>query len=354
MRKIILGISFACGLNTMYCQNLIPNPSFEEVNEIDNIYCRTYSDFNRKIDHWTSPTLSSPDIIHESYIDRMRMMGGKRARKGVVIKPLKPKTGSVIIGMKVYGCVPANAHCREYIHVKTLEKLKKGQCYEYSYFANPLTSGNRINNMGVAFSEIEVDQPYGEGVLNLGNRFGAKEIIKPGPGNWEEVKGIVKATGDWNYMVIGNFFHDSETKEIPSAANGYPWGYYLIDDVSLVQVSCKNGKSDLEQDDITTTFYFKTNSDALSNNQILELRAFFENVKDLNFKSIEIIGHADEDGDYSFNHDLSIRRANALAQLLVGYGYPMEDIIIAGHGELKPKSKDDKSENRRVEVKIAF
>jgi len=337
----------------MLGQNLIPNHSFEKVLKVDNYFCPSYYVFNAKINGWSSPTQSSPDIIHEPFIEKMTSGPTSKIRENFFIKPLKPKSGKVFVGIKVYGCVPENTHCREYLQVKTLERLKIGQCYEYSYWTIPLTNGSRINNMGVAFSETKVEEILIEEVLDLGNRYGEEEIIKPGPGKWQQIKGIIKATSEWNYMVIGNFFHDFETDEIPYR-DGYPWGYYLVDEVSLSPVNCNTGKPISKPIDLKKTVYFESNHSNLDDSQFKQLQNFLNQIRDMDYTSIDIIGHADEDGGSKFNRDLSLKRANNVALHIIEFGVIEDTLRISGDGEYKPKSQVDKSKNRRVEIVVVF
>ena len=344
---------FFSAANEVYCQNLIPNHSFEKVTKIDSFFSRNYTTFNEKMSDWSSPTQSSPDIIHEPYIEKMYMEGTNNIRKNFLIKPLKPKTGKIFVGIKVYGCVPANTHCREYLQVRTLQKLEIGQCYEYSFWTNPLTNGSRINNMGVAFSEDKVNNIQIEEVLDIGNRHGEENIIHPGPGKWQQIKGMISASAEWKYMIIGNFYHDFETEEIQNK-EGYPWGYYLVDEVSLIPINCQTGKPIKMQKDLNVTVYFDTNSTKLEEEQIIKIQGLIKNLKEVKYTSIEIIGHADEIGEVGFNQALSVRRANVIANYLSAHGNIIAELRTSGNGEEKPSSLSDNSKNRRVEIKVVF
>ena len=347
MKGSILIVLYVILGNVLNAQNLIPNPSFEEVIIVDSFFSRNYKAFNAKIEGWTSPTQSSPDIIHEPYIETMCADGTNRVRKNFDIKPLKPRTGKVFAGIKVFGCDRHNTHCREYLQIKTKKPMQRGKCYEFSYFTNPLTNGSRINKMGVAFSYKIVNDIELDGVLELSNRFGENDIITPGPGNWQEVKGTIKAKDDWNYMIIGNFFYDYETEEIPNKT-GYRWGYYLVDDVSLVEIDCKTEKPIFKQNSIVV--YFDSNKSMVSAEQKAELQNFLRDVE-YDKSRLEIIGHADEDGNEEFNQQLSLKRANAVKKILVETGINSESVVIRAMGEKAPISKNEKQKNRRVVVR---
>jgi outer membrane protein OmpA-like peptidoglycan-associated protein len=67
-----------------------------------------------------------------------------------------------------------------------------------------------------------------------------------------------------------------------------------------------------------------------------------------------IEGHADARGSESYNHDLSERRANAVADALFRQGIAANRISVVGLGEQYPVASNDtasgQQENRRVEV----
>lgn len=74
---------------------------------------------------------------------------------------------------------------------------------------------------------------------------------------------------------------------------------------------------------------------------------------------IEIGGHTDSIGTSAFNKDLSLRRAKAVQNALLGVvkgNNAKERIVAAGYGSLKPLATNDseagRAQNRRTEVKI--
>jgi len=87
---------------------------------------------------------------------------------------------------------------------------------------------------------------------------------------------------------------------------------------------------------------------------INEIVKLMNKYPDLKFR---IEGHTDSDGDDSFNHDLSEKRAVAINSLLVEHGIDSERLESKGLGESKPVSEnttpEGKANNRRVEfIKI--
>ncbi|MEM8654223.1 MAG: OmpA family protein [Pseudomonadota bacterium] len=72
--------------------------------------------------------------------------------------------------------------------------------------------------------------------------------------------------------------------------------------------------------------------------------------------TVQIVGHTDSDGDAAFNQQLSERRANAVADVLLAQGVPFNRVQTFGRGESQPIATNataaGKQQNRRVEIVI--
>ncbi len=72
---------------------------------------------------------------------------------------------------------------------------------------------------------------------------------------------------------------------------------------------------------------------------------------------VRVEGHTDSVGSDAYNMDLSIRRANAVKNLLVQRGVTENRIDAVGYGKTMPVATNDteagRQKNRRVEIKIA-
>lgn len=73
-------------------------------------------------------------------------------------------------------------------------------------------------------------------------------------------------------------------------------------------------------------------------------------------QSITIVGHTDSVGDKSYNQSLSEKRAQGVAEYLIGNGVPASVITTSGKGELDPVASNDtnngRAMNRRVDIDI--
>ena len=91
--------------NCILAQNLVPNPGFEIVSEVNNNWVKGKSEFNTQMRYWSSPNFGSPDILFTQTIDNMSPV-----RKGVDMSQHKPRSGNVMAGIKTYGCKSNNPH----------------------------------------------------------------------------------------------------------------------------------------------------------------------------------------------------------------------------------------------------
>lgn len=72
--------------------------------------------------------------------------------------------------------------------------------------------------------------------------------------------------------------------------------------------------------------------------------------------TVQVVGHTDSTGSASYNQTLSVRRANAVADVLIQGGVPTGRIRAIGRGEDQPVASnltpEGRAQNRRVEIVI--
>ena len=75
-----------------------------------------------------------------------------------------------------------------------------------------------------------------------------------------------------------------------------------------------------------------------------------------NKTTMMIEGHTDSTGSADYNQQLSLNRANAVRNYLVGYGVDSRRVTTQGFGESQPIATNDtaqgRQQNRRVELRI--
>ena len=68
-----------------------------------------------------------------------------------------------------------------------------------------------------------------------------------------------------------------------------------------------------------------------------------------------VAGHTDSTGTSEYNQDLSMRRANAVADYLkANHGITPRRLITKGHGELKPIASNDDEHGRALNRRVEF
>jgi OOP family OmpA-OmpF porin len=71
---------------------------------------------------------------------------------------------------------------------------------------------------------------------------------------------------------------------------------------------------------------------------------------------IDVIGHTDSTGPEDYNMDLSVRRAQAVADYIISEGIDASIIDVSGEGESNPIASNDtregRAENRRVDIHV--
>lgn len=101
---------------------------------------------------------------------------------------------------------------------------------------------------------------------------------------------------------------------------------------------------------------FATDSAALSGGLQNDLRNLAASLNRYPNTTVNVIGHTDSDGASSYNLDLSQRRAQAVASVLVNSGVNSGRIRAIGRGEDQPIASNltaaGKQQNRRVEIVI--
>ena len=101
---------------------------------------------------------------------------------------------------------------------------------------------------------------------------------------------------------------------------------------------------------------FATDSFAVRSDLTRDLNTVASNLQAYPNSTIQIVGHTDSDGDAAYNQQLSERRANTVADVLLDAGIPFARLQTFGRGESQPLASNldpaGKSQNRRVEIVI--
>ncbi len=152
-----------------------------------------------------------------------------------------PKTGSNYMGLYVYS---NNFTVREYLEQQLVIPLKSGKSYCISYYVS-LAEVSRwaISNLGVCFTSniLQNTQPFPPNDLYLTPSIENPQIIQDTL-NWIKLGGVYNASGNENFITIGNFRNDNNTnlsqiKPLLSPTLAANIAYYYIDDISVVEIN---------------------------------------------------------------------------------------------------------------------
>jgi outer membrane protein OmpA-like peptidoglycan-associated protein len=101
---------------------------------------------------------------------------------------------------------------------------------------------------------------------------------------------------------------------------------------------------------------FDFDSAALRDTARANLREFATRMQDFEDTRVLVVGHTDAQGAADYNRDLSERRADAAAAVLMEQGVAADRIVSVGRGETEPVATNEteagRQQNRRVEVAI--
>ena len=233
--------------------NLVNNPSFE-----DTINCPTglYNELGK---YWfQSIEQSTTDFYHRcfnNYSPDSNIVGIPRFNNRFF---QFPHTGNAFIGIvttnlfssnpQVSGDSSISLDYRETIAIKIKNILTKDKKYCGSFFANLANgSGYAIKTLGILLNaDSLIDNtlingyyypwyPYPAQIVNKGS-------VLNDTMNWVKVEGSFVAQGNEKYLHIGNFNKLGECGTVTHIPPRWNTGidsmaYYLIDDVSLVELS---------------------------------------------------------------------------------------------------------------------
>ncbi|WP_163849841.1 OmpA family protein [Pseudooceanicola aestuarii] len=101
---------------------------------------------------------------------------------------------------------------------------------------------------------------------------------------------------------------------------------------------------------------FATDSAELTGTLRTDLRTVAASLNQYPQTTVQVIGHTDNTGEASYNQQLSARRANSVASVLLSNGVSSSRVQAFGRGEDQPRASnltpDGRAQNRRVEIVI--
>lgn len=386
VRIVFLFISFLLITQKIYAQNMVVNPSFEEINNCP--YTMNQLKFAK---NWFpfGTADPSPDLFHSC--DYNGPMGVPKN----IFGNQKARTGKAYIGMITYLTSKSGkgwkfpANHREYIMVQLTKPLVAGNNYYAEMWVNLSENCEfAINSIGMYFTK---DLPYLDWqALNLGyykpQVNSNLETLIEDLNKWVKVSGTFIAKGDELALTIGNFYSDTKIT-IKKTKRKFPYqnekipknqrpqiAYYFIDDVKVQPVDPNEPiypeeilvrKNTTTVDDyfgpviigkkvILQNVYFKFDKADFLPDSYAELDKLYDYLKQNKHIKIQIDGHTDKMGTDEYNIKLSFQRAKAVYDYLKWKGINEYRLEYKGYGSSLPIVANDSDENRAINRRVEF
>lgn len=205
LSKLWFSVAIMLSSYSMHAQNLIPNAGFELYDVCPEEYTVVGQRF--RLPGWFSPSKGTPDYFNScsrgSAGVPVNLMGHQWAKEGVAYIGLVLAEDPGYSGKKI--------NEREYVTTKLNSTLKKDSLYILSfYYAVAPNSTYNINRLGICFSE---KKPKCKKILNCNPQIALDTALNDTiAGQWQLVIDTIKASGNENFLSIGNFYSDEQLK----------------------------------------------------------------------------------------------------------------------------------------------
>lgn len=223
----ILLFSFLIGTQTLFGQNLVPNPDFN-----DFTWCPGGRGLLGWAVPWYSPNRNTSDFCH-SCSGSPSYSGVPDNRWGIQ----DPYAGEGYAGIRTWISTEvfvAGKNYREYLAVELTDTLRKGDTYFLSFqLSVGDNAGYFSDDIGMFLSP---DTIASDTILTFSPQLAnADGNVLTNMDEWIEIAGQFVAEGGERFLVIGNFKVDEETTLIPRPENDtlFKTTYFFIDEVKV-------------------------------------------------------------------------------------------------------------------------
>jgi len=229
--SILLGCLLFVAMAPCQAQNLVPNPSFEQIDSCPVFPALTGFQPGAIPDHWFSFNVT-PDYFN-ACVDTVSSVPSN------VFGYQEAFDGQAYVGMATF--LPGEY--REMVGAELLLPMLIGETYYASFYVNAAHGGIQpfdigSSNIGMLFTmnpyEWVFDMP-GYGLRNYSQVYSASVITDTL--GWTLVSGSFVADSAYRYLVIGNHFQNALTDTAfigPSPWDiYYGWAYSLVDQVCV-------------------------------------------------------------------------------------------------------------------------
>lgn len=347
MIKKILGSLFLLLFLVNYSQgqNLIPNNSFEEIKMCPNDYTMPYQQIKTKV--WYSPTSGTPDVF-------AACGGPKVSTPKNYVGFAYPVDGDNYVGLFAGKPNQSDSSCyREYLTCKLKANLKKGRKYLFSFYARPSSlSKYKLDELSFTFTKESPGSSSDQILKNIPFLTAKADSLKE-KDEWEHFSYEFTATGNENYLTIGNFFPPTNSNKTKYKTRENVKGgwitYYLYDEFVLHEESIQPlNNYELNEPFSISSVYFDFDSSVPYNEAQNGLSGLINYLLQNPELRLIINGYTDNMGPEIYNQNLSVERARSIKTIIVNSGIDSLRIETHGFGYKNMISNKD-SLNRRTE-----
>lgn len=331
-------------------QNLVENPSFESFLECPD----HLGNFGEDLRYWSVPTQGTTDYFNACSLSMgvpTNFMGEQTA-----------KLGEAYLGFYMY----APEDYREYIQGELKVPLQNGITYALSFYISLAENSDyAVRDFDFLLSTKPIGIKIKKGLSKLqlskieGNDFTLGEILGDeyitDENSWTMISTTFVAKGSERFITIGNFKNNATTRRQrlvkEKNVNG---AYYFLD---MIYIAEGVQSYALDEAHIFENVLFDFDEFCLAEKGGHEITRVFNYLQSDSTLQIVINGYTDNLGTLSYNSELSVKRAKAVAGRLIQLGLAGNRITRNGFGATKPlgnnEDKEGRARNRRVEFIIS-
>ena len=290
----VLILCFIVQINVLKGQNLVPNPSFEEYDQLptgDGKMTGFVKDWENACTSIGGYPNATPDYLHTKGKNF-----GKLGEEYFAV--IDAHTGKAIVGLSTYNSYAESENFREYICVPLSAPLIAGKNYRCSFWLTngkkPIRCDKVSNGIGIALTNERLIQKTSE-LLITKPAWILLEGFKNT--NWVELKFDYKAKGGERWLTVGNFLDDANTIRYKVYPNNGDCSYYFFDDFDVhqsdellkdtVNKAVKSGEGNIPKVKVKDS-YQKLNRQINNTNDVIVDKDSF---------LLEVWDHREEDGD---------------------------------------------------------
>ena len=228
MKKLLLFITLFYLFQTNAQQNLVLNPSFEDVS--GNLNCSFYGGQTIPITNWSSGSQGTTDAYSTSVAISCQMhpLNPQTANQA-------PRTGNNY--MAFTNGLALTSNYREYIRGRLSQPLVVGTMYNIEFYVCLTSYANAgMNNIGLVFinNSVPIYPIITPIPLQPHVNYSGSPIMDRD--NWTLLSFQYTATTpNLDSFLIGNFFDSPDTDFQIIGSGSYAEAYYLVDDVSITE-----------------------------------------------------------------------------------------------------------------------